>query len=160
MLSVDQYNKAVREWGNPLYRFVLKNLRDEDRARDVVQDCFEKLWLKIRDVNPEKVKSYLFTSAYHTLLDILRKEKRMIYDVEQIPERAYSTQANGEIKQWIDKALERLSEIQKAVILLRDYEGYSYKEIGEITGLNESQVKVYIFRGRLTMKEYLTSVGI
>jgi RNA polymerase sigma-70 factor (ECF subfamily) len=54
--------------------------------------------------------------------------------------------------------LETLSEIQRNVILLRDYQGYSYAEIGEITGLNESQVKVYIYRARLALKEYLGSI--
>jgi RNA polymerase sigma-70 factor (ECF subfamily) len=48
-----------------------------------------------------------------------------------------------------------LPEIQKSVILLRDYEGYSYEEIGNIAGLNESQVKVYIYRARLFLKEYI-----
>ena len=51
-----------------------------------------------------------------------------------------------------------LPEIQRSLILLRDYEGYSYEEIGNITGLNESQVKVYIFRGRLALKNYLVSI--
>jgi len=41
---------------------------------------------------------------------------------------------------------------------LRDYEGYSYDEIGDITGLNESQVKVYIYRARIFMKEYIGSL--
>jgi RNA polymerase sigma-70 factor (ECF subfamily) len=41
---------------------------------------------------------------------------------------------------------------------LRDYEGYSYEEIGEITGLNESQVKVYIYRARLALKQYIGSL--
>ena len=41
------------------------------------------------------------------------------------------------------------------MILLRDYEGYDYKEIGEITGLSESQVKVYIYRGRVALKEFI-----
>ena len=54
--------------------------------------------------------------------------------------------------------MERLPEIQKVVILLRDYEGYSYSEIGEITNLSESQVKVYIYRGRLSLKEYIGSM--
>jgi RNA polymerase sigma-70 factor (ECF subfamily) len=39
--------------------------------------------------------------------------------------------------------------------MLRDYEGYSYEEIGEITALNPSQVKVYIYRARLALKEYI-----
>jgi RNA polymerase sigma-70 factor (ECF subfamily) len=42
--------------------------------------------------------------------------------------------------------------------MLRDYEGYSYDEIGDITGLNESQVKVYIYRARIAMKEYIVSI--
>ena len=55
----------------------------------------------------------------------------------------------------LEKALTQISEIQRTVILLRDYEGYSYAEIGEITGLNESQVKVNIFRGRQALKDII-----
>jgi RNA polymerase sigma-70 factor (ECF subfamily) len=59
------------------------------------------------------------------------------------------------LQEILHEALERLSEIQRSVILLRDYEGYSYQEIGEITGLSESQVKVYIYRGRVFLKNYI-----
>lgn len=62
------------------------------------------------------------------------------------------------MQEILHKALEKLPEIQRSVILLRDYEGYSYEEIGEITGLNESQVKVYIFRARQFLKEELGSM--
>jgi RNA polymerase sigma-70 factor (ECF subfamily) len=58
----------------------------------------------------------------------------------------------------LEKALAQLPEIQKTVILLRDYEGYSYEEIGKITALKESQVKVYIFRGRQTLKTIIGSL--
>ena len=63
-----------------------------------------------------------------------------------------------DLKAIVHKALDQLPEIQKSVILLRDYEGYDYAEIGKITGLNESQVKVYIFRARQTLKNYLVSL--
>ena len=53
-----------------------------------------------------------------------------------------------------------MPEDQRSVILLRDYEGYSYKEISELTGLSESQVKVYIYRGRLFLKEKIGRVEI
>jgi RNA polymerase sigma-70 factor (ECF subfamily) len=62
------------------------------------------------------------------------------------------------LKQTIDNALAKLSEIQRNVLLLRDYEGYNYEQIGEITGLSESQVKVYIYRARIAMKDYLVSL--
>lgn len=61
----------------------------------------------------------------------------------------------GEI---LEEALKTLPEKQRSVVMLRDYEGYNYQEIGEIIGLNESQVKVYIFRGRKSLQQYLKSV--
>jgi RNA polymerase sigma-70 factor (ECF subfamily) len=60
-----------------------------------------------------------------------------------------------DLKAVLNEALDRLPEIQKTVVLLRDYEGYNYAEIAEITTLSESQVKVYIFRARQTLKEYI-----
>ncbi|MBZ0242400.1 MAG: RNA polymerase sigma factor, partial [Bacteroidales bacterium] len=64
----------------------------------------------------------------------------------------------SDLKEILDEALKTLSEIQRSVVLLRDYEGYSYAEIGEITGLKEAQVKVYIFRARVHLKKYLQSI--
>ena len=61
----------------------------------------------------------------------------------------------SDVKQILNEALTKLPEIQKSVIMLRDYEGYSYEEIGRIMELNESQVKVYLHRARLQLKEYL-----
>ena len=51
-------------------------------------------------------------------------------------------------------------QIQKSVVLLRDYEGYSYAEIAEITDLSESQVKVYIFRARKTLQAYIRDLEL
>lgn len=58
----------------------------------------------------------------------------------------------------LDRALERLDEIKRSLVLLKDYEGYSYEEIGNITGLSASQVKVYLHRARLQLKEYLVTI--
>ena len=60
-------------------------------------------------------------------------------------------------KKVLEMALARLSETQRSLVLLKDYEGYSYEEIGKITGLNVSQVKVYLHRARLQLKNYLVS---
>jgi len=64
----------------------------------------------------------------------------------------------SDLKEILDEAVAKLPEIQRSVLLLRDYEGYSYDEIGEMTGLNESQVKVYIFRARSFLKSYIVSL--
>ncbi|TFH23737.1 MAG: RNA polymerase sigma factor, partial [Bacteroidia bacterium] len=75
-MTVEEYNRAVDAYADNLFRFVLKNLKNEAMAADVVQDTFEKLWVKLEDVSGLKVKTYLFTSAYHTMIDYIRKEKR------------------------------------------------------------------------------------
>ena len=62
------------------------------------------------------------------------------------------------LKEILNMGLEQLPEIQKTVLLLRDYEGYDYQEIGDITNLTESQVKVYIFRARTFLKNYIGKI--
>ncbi len=154
-MNVTEYNQAVDLYSDNVFRFILKNIRDEERARDIVQDSYEKLWRNAENVNSEKVKSYLFTTAYHTMIDVLRKEKRQTYMEDyQIPEDVHDEQYS-DLKEILDEAVKRLPEIQRTVILLRDYEGYSYKEIGDVTSLSEAQVKVYIYRARVFLKNYI-----
>ena len=84
---------------------------------------------------------------------------KRIEQIDDIKANEYShNEQYSDIKEVLDFALEQLPEIQKTVILLRDYEGYSYQEIAEITNLNESQVKVYIYRGRMFLKEKIGSI--
>ncbi len=154
-MTVSEYNQSVEEFADRLYRFVLKTLNNNDVANDIVQDTFERLWVKRENVNFEKVKSYLFTTAYHASIDVIRKNKRET-NIDTINPSSFSTNKEYcDLQEILHEALKKLPEIQRSVILLRDYEGYSYNEIGEITGLNESQVKVYIYRGRLTLKKYI-----
>jgi len=154
-MNVKEYNQSVDWYSDNVFRFILKNIKDEERARDIVQDSFEKLWRNADNVNFEKVKSYLFTTAYHTMIDVLRKDKRHTYmEVYQIPEDMHSEQYS-DLSEILTEAVNRLPEIQRSVILLRDYEGYSYKEIGDITTLSEAQVKVYIYRARVFLKNYI-----
>lgn len=157
-MTVAEYNSCVDKYSDCVYRFILKNIKDEDNAKDVVQDAFVKMWDKIDTINYEKSRSYLFTAAYHTMIDYIRKAKKQT-SLENINEDCYSVDPGfSDTKEIINEALERLTEIQKSLILLRDYEGYSYKEIGEITKLNESQVKVYIYRARIILKNYIGSL--
>ena len=64
-----------------------------------------------------------------------------------------------DVREAIERAADQLPDIQRAVLMLRDWEGYSYKEIAEITGLSDSQVKVYLFRARKKMKELLVDIS-
>lgn len=158
-MTAAEYNLCVDQFSDGIFRFILKNLRDRDRAQDVVQETFEKLWVKVNTVPFEKAKSYLFTAAYHTMIDFIRKDKRLETGHNLTVKEAGSYQMSSpDLKKLLEEALGKLPEIQRLVILLRDYEGYAYDEIGEITGLNESQVKVYIYRARLAMKQIIGSL--
>ncbi len=154
-MNVKEYNQSVDLYSDHVFRFILKNIRDEERARDIVQDSYEKLWRNAGNVNADKVKSYLFTTAYHTMIDVLRKDKRQTFlEDYQIPEETHDEQYS-DLTEILSEAVKRLPGIQRSVILLRDYEGYSYQEIGEITTLSEAQVKVYIYRARVFLKNYI-----
>jgi RNA polymerase sigma-70 factor (ECF subfamily) len=159
-MTVKEYNISVDQFSDNIFRFALKHLRNEMSAKDIVQDTFTKVWIKHADISFEKVKSYLFTTAYHLIIDWVKKEKRN-GDFESISSDEYLVlQDHFDLKEIINKALLRLPEIQKTVVLLRDYEGYNYSEIAEITDLSESQVKVYIFRARKTLQSYLKDLEL
>ena len=154
-MTVEEYNTSVDYYSDGIYRFILRNIKDKDTARDIVQDSYEKLWRKIKQVSYESVKSYLFTTAYHTMIDYIRKNRRKESLGDTVTDHLINSEQYNDLQEILHEALDRLSEIQRSVILLRDYEGYSYQEIGEITGLTESQVKVYIYRGRVYLKNYI-----
>jgi RNA polymerase sigma-70 factor (ECF subfamily) len=153
-----EYNECVTTYADNVYRFILKNLRHEEDARDVVQTAFEKMWRNRDQVDAQKSKSYLFTVAYHQMIDHIRKVKRIQLRDEFSAESKVQNQPANNLKKILEDALSRLSETQRSLVLLKDYEGYSYEEIGRITGLNESQVKVYLHRARVQLKEYLVKI--
>jgi RNA polymerase sigma factor (sigma-70 family) len=154
-MTVKDYNRSVDEYSDSVFRFIRASLKDEDRANDIVQDSYEALWMHVAELEYAVVKSWLFTTAYHNMIDIIRKEKR-ITSLDEITENTlcYESQP-GDLNEILHEAVARLPEQQKTAVLLRDYEGYSYKEIGDITGLSEAQVKINIYRGRLSLKNYI-----
>ena len=153
-----EYNECVSTYADNVYRFILKNLRHEEDARDVVQTAFEKMWRNRDEVDALRSKSYLFTVAYHQMIDHIRKVKRIQLREDFNENAKVQDKPANNLKKVLEQALERLSETQRSLVLLKDYEGYSYEEIGKITGLNESQVKVYLHRARVQLKEYLVKL--
>ncbi len=157
-MTVKEYNRSVEEYADAVYRFIRGNLKDEERANDIVQDSYEKLWMVVAEIEYPVVKSWLFTTAYHKMIDIIRKEKRPTI-LEEAHEKEYTNDLQySDLNEILHEALERLPEQQKTSVLLRDYEGYSYKEIADITGQSEAQVKINIYRGRLTLRSYIVKI--
>ena len=153
-----EFNSCVDDYSDSLYRFILKISKNKEDAKDIVQTAFEKLWIHRNKVELLKAKSYLFTVAYHLMIDQLRKEAKMVQTDDFDENLNAATPAHSDLKQILLKAINNLNPTQKALILLKDYEGYAYKEIGEIMQLSETQVKVYLHRARLILKNKLLSI--
>jgi RNA polymerase sigma-70 factor (ECF subfamily) len=155
-MTVKEYNKSVEVYSDNVYRFILSNIRNEDMAQDIVQDAYERLWMNHSKVDTKKVRSYLFTTAHNRMIDLIRKAKHE-QKTDNAPEKIseYHDDQYNDLKEILDEALNKLSETHRSLILLRDYENYSYREIAEITDLSEPQVKVYIYRARQSMKKYI-----
>ena len=157
-MTVREYNNAVDEFADPVYRFIRGNLKDNDRANDIVQDTFEKLWLHVAEIEYKVVRAWLFSTAYHNMIDLIRHEKRMTsIETENIAEGMHESHYS-DLNEVLHHALGRLPEQQRTSVLLRDYEGYSYKEIGDITGQSEAQVKINIYRARLALRSFIGKI--
>lgn len=154
-----QYNSAVSEYSERVFRYAFKWTKNEEYSKDIVQEVFEKLWNNRKKIENTKVKSWLFTTAHNQLVNFSKKKKMvsredLVYNEPSFKDNKY------ELQDLIEVALNTLPTVQKSILLLRDSEGYDYKEIGDILKLSESQVKVYLFRARKKVKSYLKDLAV
>lgn len=154
-MTEKEFNHCVNSYADNVYRFILKNLRNEEDAKDVVQSSFEKLWINHEKVDNERCKSYLFTVAYNQMIDLVRKNKKIQLHGDLSNVNLHAPASQPQARAILNEAIYRLSETQRSLVLLKDYEGYSYEEIAKITSLSLSQVKVYLHRARIQLKNYL-----
>ncbi|MCH5600595.1 RNA polymerase sigma factor [Niabella ginsengisoli] len=157
-MTEKEYNDCVTNHADALYRFMIKSLKHSADAEDMVQSAYEVLWQNRLEIKFETAKSYLFKVAYHKMIDHFRKSNRTeLYETLEYLDKGVEEKRDN-LKSILEEALGRLSEQNRSLVLLKDYEGYNYEEIGEITGLNPSQVKVYLHRSRLQLKAYLVKI--
>jgi RNA polymerase sigma factor (sigma-70 family) len=159
-MTVQQYNECVREFADRLYRFALKNVGDSDLAQDFVQDAFERLWVRVDTVDYQRVKSYLFRTIVNLQIDRSRRQKLQYQHLSGLSDAIEQPRVAHDVQQLIDEGVAQLSEIQRVVLTLRDYEGYTYQEIAEMTNISVDQVKVYIFRARRFLKQYIGKMEV
>lgn len=109
-MTEEDYNRCVEKHADNVYRFVLKNIKDEDKASDIVQDAYEKMWRHRDGINPDKAKSYLFTTTYHVLVDAVRKEKHQV-SIDQINlSGLYGETWYSDLGEILHKAIDQLPE--------------------------------------------------
>ena len=157
-MTEKEYNNCVQEHADGLFRFIIKNTKHNDDAHDIIQTAYEKMWNNRTSIDASTAKSYLFAIAYNSLMDYFRKaENTATQAISEAHHFSYHTQPH-DVSATLHHALLQLPEMQRMLVLLKDYEGYSYHEISKITGLTALQVKVYLHRARLKLKNYLVSI--
>ena len=156
-LTTHDYNKCVDLWSDDVYRFAYHCHGDVRDCEDAVQEAYAALWKNRDDVRFEKAKSYLLSVAYRQIMKMIRNKMTATRNQQQITssDTAYSPADNSDLKEVLTLAMGNLPEIQKAILQLRDIDGYSYKDIAEILKISDKQVQVYLYRARLNMRKQL-----
>ncbi len=158
-MTPTEYNKCVDEHADSLFRYCVGLTGNQADADDLVQTAFRKLWENIHDLDVKVAKSWLFRTAYRSMIDEYRKVKREREYRNMQVENTTEFQSSFEERDLVCKALEILTEEQKNLILLRDYEGYSYQELCDITGMSMPVVKTTLFRCRKKLREKLLEMN-
>lgn len=153
--------EAILPLKNKLYRYALRIIGNEMQAEDVVQEVLVKVWKRESEVGElENSEAWCMTVTRNLALDKLRRHK-YTDDIDQhlsistdtmTPEQSVISE---DMMKIIHNAIASLPSGQNQVVHLREIEGYSYKEIANITDMSEDQVKVYLHRARITLRNKL-----
>ena len=145
-----------------LYRLAYRITNRTDEAEDIVEDTLIKVWENRQELTDVKnLAAYCTTICRNLALDTIEKLNHQNLSLDDMNVE-YSTNhtplhdlEHKELLHSVRQSMLQLPEIQRSCLHLRDVEGYSYEEIGEMLKLTEGQVKINIFRGRQKLRELL-----
>lgn len=164
------FNLLVEQYQTRVYNVCFRVLGDPESAADAAQDTFVAAWRKLSSFHGGAFGSWLLRIATNGCYDVLRARKRrpqtsldafdadgdeqprQFTDPGEAPdERA----ARAELAREIQRALDRLTDDQRIVVVLSDIQGHSYDEIAATTGWPLGSVKSRLSRGRAALRELL-----
>ncbi|MEM9391973.1 MAG: RNA polymerase sigma factor [Bacteroidota bacterium] len=167
-MSLEAFKTKVLPVKDKLYRFALKLVKSEPEAQDIVQEVLIKVWDKRDEMGEvENLEAWCMRVTRNLSLDKLKskymsKTSGMKEDFEISQGEKVTPYRSTEMKDTmenIENLILSLPDKQKQVIQLRDVEGFSYKEIGDIMAIDMNQVKVNLFRARKAVRENLLNIN-
>jgi RNA polymerase sigma-70 factor (ECF subfamily) len=148
------FEDLFARYRGPLYGFFRRRLQGDQRAEDLMQETFLAVIRASDRYEPKAlVRTYLYAIAMNLLAAERRKQFRDSPAGEIAPEPA--TRHGSSDVLWIREALERLSEPEREILMLREYEQLSYTEIAELLKIPVNTVRSRLFRSRIALKEIL-----
>ncbi|MDC0467697.1 RNA polymerase sigma factor [Bacteroidia bacterium] len=121
-MTIRKYNECVNEHADGLFRFIVKNLNDEFEAENIVQNTFEKLWVRIEYIDVKRVKAYIYKIAYNEMIDVTRRNKRFL-KLESASTVEAEKQEYNNVMDYVNKVIHTLPKQQKSAILLETTKG-------------------------------------
>ena len=155
-----QYRQATEQHRQRIYSFAYYSLRAREDAEDVTQEVFIKLWQHWQKIDHGKLAAWLMRVAHNAVIDHVRKQRPAQANLDHyadVDEQASSTDEVGKIDQQflreqLQLAIKSLDNPFRSIIVMRDVQGLSYADIQESLEMSESQVKVYLHRGRRKLR--------
>lgn len=162
-MSSEQFKQIYYPYYEKLYQIAFRMLMDSHSAEDIVQETYLKLWDKRYELdNVEQPQAYAVTTVKNLCMNYMRQNKNMT-DVSyehNIPEPKSLTvelEVSDEAR-FMKKLIEKLPKQQRQVIMLRHYDGYTYEEIKEITGMDVANIRVMISRARKVLRSQFDKI--
>ncbi len=157
-MTASEFRKNIEPILGKLYRLAKFVLRDEEKAKDAVQEALAKLWARNAESGETKnFKALAYVAVRNVCIDVLRKkgEDAIEYDDEIFvsDENPQKSMEKKELKLALDKAIAKLSEKYKTAIILREIEGAEYGEISKILGVSPGACRIIVSRARKKLKE-------
>lgn len=161
-MSTEQFKKDILPFQDKLYRYALSIVFDMELAKDIVQEVLMKVWTKRTQLATiDNKEAWCVRITRNLAYDKLKLSHRKNVGLE-FAETTFDDNLNPagitenkDLLAAIYESMKDLSAQQREIFRLRDLLGYSNKEIKEIMGLNDSQVKVNLFRARQKIKSTL-----
>jgi RNA polymerase sigma-70 factor (ECF subfamily) len=156
------YNDLVRIHAQGVLNVIYRMCGNMQIAEDAAQETFIQAWLQLPSYRPRSsLRNWLYRIAVNTAIDMLRKEKRILpgeieemhlTDTEPGPEAMV---ANFQRTEMIQEAVSALPDASRAVLVLREFEDLSYKEIAESLEIPVGTVMSRLNYARKLLKEKL-----
>ncbi|MCL4353182.1 sigma-70 family RNA polymerase sigma factor [Patescibacteria group bacterium] len=143
-----------------IYRYIYFSIRNREAAEDLTQETFLRCWKNISSFSQKRGSfvSFLFTIARNITIDWTRKKKQVSLELVEDHQLADNIEIDKNVirqeeNQLLLKALSKLKEKEKNIIILRFFEELSFAEIGRIVGKKEATVRVSLHRILKVMRE-------
>ena len=153
--NIGAFRQLVESYKGQVYNLAYRLLGDCAEAEDAAQETFLRAFKSLHSYDHNRpFASWLLSITHHYCIDLLRKRRAQASAVKQMAEDLRVNRGRGNsLEVEVRELLDKLGEEDRAVVVLKYWYGYDYREISEITGLSESAVKSRLYRARRTLAE-------